>query len=240
MPATTALALHLADQHEALAASLRAFADNGDDDPIVAALSSPPPTLDPGDALRPPAPVDVPQLSSATTLSSVLRAVPPRERSWTHVSSLDGESYRWPGPGGLVHFSSCEIFETVDAKGSIRIAIATVSDESIAASRHNRLYLMTFHVVGGSKRDPIVVFTATDDHDETSDFAAIIRGKGPKGTEMFADGDDLPAPYVGMQIDNYRARIDEPYRPNRLAVIAPGGDTDVILDHARIQLRMRF
>jgi hypothetical protein len=228
------LALILADHHESMAAHLRAAAEGDDDAAAAGITSSPPPILGRGDALRPPAA----GTATAATRRVAAGNVPGRDRPWTHVDDLGGQTHRWPE--GTAHFERFEIYETADALGTVRIAIAYADQDAINLGKHPRAYLMTFLVVGMSKRDPIVLFTATDDHDQTGDWVAIIKGKGPNGNEMFAHGDELPAPYAGMQIDGYRDRVDQPYRANRLAVVAPGGDTDVILDHALIQLRLRF
>src|SRR3954451_17657933 len=106
MTSATAVALYLADQYEALAVGLRAIAD-GDDDPIAATSSLPPRTLDPADASPLAA---APSPRSPASASSVLNAVPPRQRSWMPVGHLDGESHRWPDPDGVVYFSSFEIY----------------------------------------------------------------------------------------------------------------------------------
>jgi len=229
---TAELALILADHHESIAARLRAAAQ-GDDDAAVAGIrSSPAPIFRPSDLLRP-----APAAAATPAARRVAGNVPGRDRPWTYVGDLDDQTHRWPE--GTAHFERFEIYETADALGTVRIAIAYADQEAINLGKHPRAYLLTFLVIGMSKRDPIVLFTATDDHDQTGDWVAIIKGKGPKGNEMFAPGDELPAPYLAMQIDGYRDRVDQPYRANRLAVVAPGGNTDVILDHALIQLRLR-
>lgn len=59
---------------------------------------------------------------------------------------------------------------------------------------------------------------------------------------MFAPGDEhlLPDDYEGMRIEVFRDRIVGPRAFNRLAVVATGGDTTTMLDHALIQQRLRF
>jgi hypothetical protein len=79
-------------------------------------------------------------------------------------------------------------------------------------------------------------------HDLTKrgDFVGVIKGKGPRKTEMFGPGDVLPPEYAGLEIVVFRDHVSGAYSYNKLAVIARGGNVDAILDHALLQLRLRF
>jgi hypothetical protein len=212
---TAELANRLADRFEALAADLRADA-----------LAASTPASATPTATTPPTP-------SASAPSAG------RTKPWTHVEDLAGKSYKWPDEP-VEDYAPFSVSETADPRGSVRIGIGYPDQAAIDRSSRKRPYLVTFEVVGQKAVRPLVVFTATDDHASTGDFVGVIKGKGPRKTEMFGPGDVLPPEYAGLEIVVFRDHVSGAYSYNKLAVIARGGNVDAILDHALLQLRLRF
>lgn len=163
-----------------------------------------------------------------------------RLSAWKKVADREGESYRWPE--GVEHYSPFEVWGTAGERGEVQIGLGRVTVPRVFYGRE-RYWWLAFEMTGNEKGRPIVVYNEADPQDggreASGDLVAVIKGKGTKGRSMFAPGDDLPEYYDEMPVDVFRNRISGPQAPNRLAVIAPRGDRDVMLDHALIQLRLR-
>lgn len=219
---TAELANRLADRFEALAADLRAGAQ---------AASAPPPSAAP--------PYAAPTSATPTSATPTVAVSAGRTKPWTHVEDLPGQAYKWPNEP-VENYAPFSVYETTDSLGSARIGIGYADRAAIDRSTRKRPYLVTFEVVGQKAARPLVVFTATDDHVSTGDFVGVIKGKGPRKTEMFSPGDVPPPEYAGLEIVVFRDHVSGAYSYNKLAVIARGGKVDSILDHALFQLRLRF
>jgi hypothetical protein len=213
--------LRLAGHLERLAATLRASASGAP----PASPVGPAPVVPPASAAK--APVHVP----ATAVG--------RTNAWKQVADLPGLSYKWPNEP-TEDYATFPVFETADARGAVRIGIGHADRAAADRNPRKRPYLVTFEIVGQKMGRPLVVFSATDDHTATGDFVGVIKGKGPGGRQMFNPGEPLPPAYAGLQIVVFRDKVSGPYSFNKLAVLAAGGDVDSILDHALIQLRIRF
>lgn len=158
---------------------------------------------------------------------------------WRKVADRKGEHYSWPE--GVEHYLPFEVWESVDADGPVQIGLGRVTAPRDFYGRE-RFWWLAFQMIGDEKGRPIVVYNEADsqgDEGTKGDLVAVIKGKGDGGRSMFAPGDDLPAYYDDLPVDVFRNRISGPQAPNRLAVIAPDEDRDVMLDHALIQLRLR-
>lgn len=162
---------------------------------------------------------------------STLRTAP-----WRKVADLDGQSYSWPE--GVEHYTPFEVWETADDRGSVRIGLGRVA-ESREIYGKERYWWLIFKMAGDHKERPIVVFNEADDHESTRDLVSAIKGKGKGGRSMFAPGDELPGHYDHLPVETFKDRVSGPPVLNRLAVVAPGGDREIMLDHALIQLRLR-
>jgi hypothetical protein len=179
-----------------------------------------------------------PSAPAATRVPTPAAAVG-RTTSWQQVGDLSGQSYKWP-PNEPEDYDPFSVFEAQDSHGSVRIGIGHADQAAIDRSSRKRPYLVTFEMAGNEKRRPLVVYTATDDHDTTGSFVGVIKGKGPGGKEMFGPAETLPPAYAALDIVTFRDQVSGPYSYNKAAVIAHGGDVNSLLDHALIQLRMRF
>lgn len=153
---------------------------------------------------------------------------------WEFVESRDGVSYRWPKE--VETYESYRVFRRDSKEGSLLMALAAAPAAEFFGRmrKYNVVFLLGS---GGGSPSPVAVFTACDDFEETQQFAAIIRGKGETGNEMFAPGDQLPAGYEHLTIETFRDRIPQKGSFNRLAVIA---DSDgEMLGHGALQVRTR-
>lgn len=158
---------------------------------------------------------------------------------WRKVAEREGESYSWPA--GIEHYSPFEVWESVDVDGEVQIGLGRVTVPKVFYGRE-RFWWIAFAMIGDEKGRPIVVYNEADVQSAVhgkGDLVAVIKGKGARGRSMFAPGDDLPPGYDDLPVDVFRNRIPGPQARNRLAVIAPGGDRDVMLDHALLQLHLR-
>lgn len=160
---------------------------------------------------------------------------------WRLVETREGESYRWPE--GREEYATFRVFEgRTQDDNTVQYAIGQVA--SLDVWGMERTYFVVFHLgAGRGSKQPIVVFLAADDYEQSHECVAIIRGKGGgRGQQMFAPGDDLPAAYDGMRIEVFRDRIQGTSRRrgyDKLAVIARDDDIDTMLRHASIQVQMR-
>jgi hypothetical protein len=213
---TAELATLLADRFESLAVELRAA------QPARISAAAPNPAT-----------------SATTSPAGAPVSSAGRTKAWSEIVDLAGQKYKWPNEP-TENYTKFPVFETADARGTAQISIGYADQAAIDRSSRKRPYLVTFEIVGQKMVRPLVVFTATDDHASTGDFVGVIKGKGNGGKKMFAPGDILPPAYAGWDIVLFRDKVDGAYSYNKLAVLARGGDVDAILDHALIQLRLRF
>lgn len=151
---------------------------------------------------------------------------------WQFVESRPGVSYRWPN--AVETYQTFRIFRRDSEEGSLVMALAEAPPQVFYGRERHYYVVFLLGADGGSPR-PVVVFTETDDFEQTHQFAAIIRGKGKTGKEMFAQGDDLPAGYEHLTIQTYRDRVEGGYK--RLAVITDSDEE--MLAHGALQVRVR-
>lgn len=157
-------------------------------------------------------------------------------RTWLKVGELADQSYAWPA--GVEHYQPFEVWQASALAAQVQIGIGDPNNPSKYYGKV-RGYRLTFEMVNGQKRRPIVVFTEADDFEETGDLVAIIKGKGEGGRSMFAPGDDLPPGYEDLEIAVFRDRINGPQAFNRLVVVARGGSPNAMCTHAFLQLGLR-
>lgn len=156
--------------------------------------------------------------------------------TWLKVGELTDQSYAWPT--GVEEYQPFEVWQTSGVAPQVQIGIGDPNNPSEYYGKV-RGYRLTFEMINGQKRRPIVVFTEADDFEKTGDLVAIIKGKGEGGRSMFAPGDDLPPGYENLEIAIFRYRISGPQAFNRLAVVARGGSPSAMCTHAFLQLGLR-
>ncbi len=156
---------------------------------------------------------------------------------WVEVKTLEDQSYAWPEETESYERYTVYAGDT-ESNGRVQIALGEAPRTEVWG--RDRKYTIAF-LTSGPPQVPLVEFLETDDHEESGDMIAIIRGRdGGKSRTMFGPSDSLPAIYSErFQIDNYRDRIDYRGAWNKLAVIAPSGDPQVMLNHALLQARRR-
>lgn len=153
---------------------------------------------------------------------------------WELVRELEGQTYSWPEY--RERYSPYRIYTAVTRpEGAVTIALG----HAIRANAwgRDRKYVIAF-LTAGTPQTPLVEFLETDDHAETGELLAVIRGSdGAK--KMYGPDDPLPDAYATLRTDTYNNRVDYPRAWNKLAVIAHADDTDTILNHALLQARRR-
>lgn len=154
--------------------------------------------------------------------------------AWTKIGELSNQSFRWP-TSSLDFYESFPVFE----KDGQTLGIGYANRATYETRTRGVPYAVIFEVSAMSNYDPIAIFTATRDHDETGDMVAVIKGKGDRGKQMFGPGDELPPAYRDFDVDLYSNRVRGPRAYEKFAVVARGGDPHVMLDHALIQKRLR-
>jgi len=161
------------------------------------------------------------------------RDVRPLEGEWEFVEERSGERYPWPS--GTDNYDRFWVYRAPDG----RLFAAGI----VPKGYQGRDFWMTFYLGsgGGSKR-PVVLFVATDDHADTGEAAAIIRGKGSTGKAMFGMDDPLPEVYEhGFDIQLYKDRVtsETGYSYNKAGVIVKADDHVGMLRHAQAQVDLR-
>jgi hypothetical protein len=155
---------------------------------------------------------------------------------WRVVRERDGESYRWPN--GRDRYSRYRVFVgTTRAEGAVQIGLG----ETIRANKwgRDRKYVVAF-LSSGSPQHPLVEFVAADDHEQTRELVAVIRGSDG-ARRMYGAGDALPALYAErFRTQIYNERINYPGAWNKLVVVAREDDDQAMLNHALIQSRRRY
>jgi hypothetical protein len=171
------------------------------------------------------------------------RAAPPARAGpldlpadWRVVREREGESYRWPK--GRDRYRPYRVFMgTTRAEGAVHIGLGETTRKNTWG--RDRTYIVAF-LSSGSPQQPLAEFVAADDHEQTRDLVAVIRGSDG-GRRMYGGGDALPAVYVErFRTQMYNERIAYPGAWNKVAVIAGADDDEAILNHALIQSRRRY
>jgi hypothetical protein len=101
-----------------------------------------------------------------------------------------------------------------------------------------RKYLITHRIGPAGGKRAIAEFLATDDHAETGELIAIIKGKDGGGA--FFDPDDvLPEAYRDWKVERYRDRVSRPGSYDKAGLVVGESDHDIMLAHTWIQIRLR-
>ena len=155
---------------------------------------------------------------------------------WSLVRERKGESYQWPD--SLDRYSRYRVFMgTTRSEGVVHIGLG----ETIRKNKwgRNRKYVVAF-LSSGSPQEPLVEFVATDDHAQTRELVAVIRGSDG-ARRMYGVGDALPPVYSErFRTDVYSERITHPGAWNKIVVVAHEDDNETMLNHALIQSRRRY
>jgi hypothetical protein len=125
---------------------------------------------------------------------------------------------------------------TTRAEGAVQIGLGETIRKNTWG--RDRKYVVAF-LSSGSPQEPLVEFVAADEHEETSELVAVIRGSDG-GRRMYGVGDVLPTVYSErFRTDVYSERIAHPGAWNKLVVVVRDDDHEAMLTHALIQSRRR-
>jgi hypothetical protein len=155
---------------------------------------------------------------------------------WRLVQERERQSYQWPE--GCERYSRYRVFiGTTRAEGAVQIGLG----ETIRKNKwgRDRKYVVAF-LSSGSPQRPLAEFVAADDHEETRELVAVIRGSDG-GRRMYGAGDTLPRVYTErFRTQMYSERVVYPGVWNRVVVVAREDDDETMLNHALIQGRRRY
>jgi hypothetical protein len=154
---------------------------------------------------------------------------------WQLVDQRAGQTYQWPEY--LERYSSYDVYlGRTKREGSVYIALGLT--ERAGAWGRDRSYIVAF-LSQRAPQTPLVEFLEADDHAETGELLAVIRGSDG-ARRMYGPGDTLPAIYAEhFRTEVYRDRVHASGAWNKLAVIAHKDDTPTLLNHALMQARRR-
>lgn len=166
---------------------------------------------------------------------------PPREggdelaADWKLIATYDNQTYQWPET--VDDYSRYAVYMgRTRREGPVHVALGwTQRPESWGRSRSYAVAFLTQR----APQTPLVEFLETDDHEETGDMLAIIRGSDG-ARKMYAPTVDLPSVYTQhFRTEIYRDRVHAPRAWNKMAVVVHKGDTNALLNHALVQARRR-
>jgi hypothetical protein len=125
---------------------------------------------------------------------------------------------------------------TTRAEGTVHIGLGRTVRSN--AWGRERSYVVAFKS-SGSPQNPLAEFVAADDHEQSGELLAVIRGSDG-GRRMYGVGEHLPSVYAErFRTQLYSDRIDHPGVYHKIVVVAREDDADAILNHALIQSRRR-
>jgi len=154
---------------------------------------------------------------------------------WRQVDHLADQMYQWPELTEQYPRYDVYVGHT-QREGLVYISLGWT--KRAGAWGRNRIYVVAF-LSRRSPQTPLVEFLETDDHAETDDLLAVVRGRDG-GRRMYGPEDTLPAVYAKcFRTEIYRDRIHAPGAWNKFAVVAHKDDTTAILNHALLQARRR-
>ena len=156
--------------------------------------------------------------------------------TWTLVEEREGQSYQWPDR--RERYSRYRVFIGVTrAEGAVHIGLGETTRENKWG--RDRKYVVAF-LSSGSPQQPVAEFVAADDHAETRELVAVIRGSDG-GRRMYSAGEALPRVYEeGFRTQMYSERVVYPGVWNKAVVVANEDDEATMLGHAMIQGRRRY
>ena len=155
---------------------------------------------------------------------------------WRLVREREGQSYQWPGE--RERYARYRVFVgTTRAEGAVHIGLGETARKNKWG--RDRKYVVAF-LSSGSPQQPLAEFVAADDHAETGELVAVIRGSDG-GRRMYGPGDALPGVYKErFRTQMYSERVVYPGVWNKAVVVAREHDDETILNHALIQGRRRY
>ena len=154
---------------------------------------------------------------------------------WRQVDHLADQMYQWPELTEQYPRYDVYLGHT-QREGSVYISLGWT--KRAGAWGRNRIYVVAF-LSRRAPQTPLVEFLETDDHAETGDLLAVVRGRDG-GRRMYGPEDTLPTVYTKcFRTEIYRDRIHAPGAWNKFAVVAHKDDTTAILNHALLQARRR-
>ena len=155
---------------------------------------------------------------------------------WRLVREREVQSYQWPGEREA--YARYRVFVgTTRAEGAVHIGLGETARKNKWG--RDRKYVVAF-LSSGSPQQPLAEFVAADDHAETGELVAVIRGSDG-GRRMYGPGDALPGVYKErFRTQMYSERVVYPGVWNKAVVVAREHDDDTILNHALIQGRRRY
>lgn len=180
-----------------------------------------------------PNPVAAPAVTTAGVLRRDLSGDLPTE--WRPVRELEGQSYSWPEY--LERYTRYVVYAGTTAReGTVQFALGEAERQKTWG--RDRKYIIAF-LTSGTPQVPVTEFLETDDHEETGDYIAVIRGSDG-GRKMYGPADSLPDIYVEQfktVMYNDHIRVKGSWR--KIAVLANQDDPDTMLNHSLVQARRR-
>ena len=154
---------------------------------------------------------------------------------WRVLRERPHDAYQWSKRRD--EYAPYRVFAgTTRAEGTVHIGLGRTIRSN--AWGRDRSYLVAFKS-SGSPQNPVAEFVAADDHEQTGELLAVIRGSDG-GRRMYDAGENLPAIYAQrFRTQLYSERILHPGVYNKIVVVAREDDDDAILNHALIQSRRR-
>ncbi len=154
---------------------------------------------------------------------------------WRPVRELEGQSYQWPDykepyPHYVVYAG------TTQREGTVHFALGEA--ERLKTWGRDRKYIIAF-LTSGTPQVPVTEFLETDDHEDTGEYLAVVRGSDG-GRKMYGPGDSLPDIYAQKfrtVMYNDHIRVKGSWR--KVAVLANQDDPGTMLNHALVQARRR-
>src|SRR5258706_4792158 len=130
---------------------------------------------------------------------------------WRLVNQRENQAYQWPKT--VEHYYNYSVYVgQTEREGSVYISLGWTSRPE--SWGRDRTYTVAF-LTQGAPQTPLVEFLATDDHAETGEMLAVIRGRDG-ASRMYGPSDALPPVYVEhFRTEVYRDRVPAPRAFNK-------------------------
>jgi hypothetical protein len=149
----------------------------------------------------------------------------PLRGRWAEVERRGGETYRWPD-GKVDEYADFVVYRGDGDFAGMRLALGHCANGEVVG-----------FVLGEARKRGITYFFLADDHAQTREKVAMIRGDGPTGRGAFATGQAPPPCYAELKIGVLGERKGGKWHV--LAVVAHEDDHESMLTHTAIQARVR-